>query len=132
MKQLTLGLAVSTLLLGAIAQPAMAGATNPAVIVHADSGLVQVSGTTVPLADSTGAKVGDLITVTQGSAIVTYDNGCSVTVTGQYRIPAVAPVCTGVFPMAHDGKFVAIGLGAIALVGIAAGSGGGGGKSSSP
>jgi hypothetical protein len=124
MKQLVIGLAVSTLFLAA--QTALAQDPSPKALVHADSGTVLVQGNAVAANASAGANVGDTITVTEGQATVTYSNGCAVKVTGQYQVAATPPVCTAVVPNTGDGHLVAAGLGAIALVGIAVGSGGGG------
>jgi hypothetical protein len=130
MKQIVMGLAVSALFLAV--QPAMAQSSNPQVLVHADSGTVQVQGNAVVANSSSGANAGDMVTVTGGQATVTYSNGCAVKVTDQYQIAAKAPVCTGVVAGGGDGHLVAAGLGAIALVGVAVGSGGGGGSEDTP
>jgi len=124
MKQFVMGVAVSALFLAA--QPALAQDPSPKALVHADSGTVQVQGNAVAANSSTGANVGDSVTVTEGQATVTYSNGCAVTVTSQYQIVETAPVCTAVLTPPGDGHLVAAGLGAIALVGIAVGGGGGG------
>ena len=130
MKQLAMGLAVSALFFAA--QPALAQAPNPQVLVHADSGTVTVQGKAVAAKSSAGANAGDTIAVSGGQATVTYANGCAVTVTDQYQISATAPVCTGVVSGGGDGHIVAAGLGAIALVGVAVGGGGGGGGDDTP
>jgi type 1 fimbria pilin len=125
MKQLVMGLAVSSLFFAAAAQ---AQAPNPQALVRADSGTVTVQGNAVAAKSSAGANAGDTIVVTGGQATVTYSNGCAVTVTSEYQVAAKAPVCTGVVSGGGDGHLVAAGIGAIALVGVAVGSGGGGGS----
>jgi hypothetical protein len=125
MKQLVMGLAVSSLFFAAAAQ---AQAPNPQALVRADSGTVTVQGNAVAAKSSAGANVGDTIVVTGGQATVTYSNGCAVTVTSEYQVAAKAPVCTGVVAGGGDGHLVAAGIGAIALIGVAVGGGGGGGS----
>ena len=130
MKQIVIGLAVSALFLAA--QPALAQAPSPHALVHADSGTVSVQGNAVVANSSSGANAGDMITVTGGQATVTYSNGCAVKVTDQYQVAAKAPVCTGAVAGGGDGHLVAVGLGAIALVGVAVGGGGGSGGDDTP
>jgi hypothetical protein len=102
-------------------------APKPHALVHADAGSVSVGNTAVTVDSSAGANAGDTIVVAQGQATVTYDNGCSVTVSGSYVIEKQAPNCRGgTAALDSDGKYVAAGvLGALVLVGAVAGSGGG-------
>ena len=124
MKRIILGLAVTLAMGSALAQD-----PTPAVVVRADAGTVQVQGSgLVPLNESTGARVGDTITVTEGTAKVTYADGCIVDVVNSHLITAVSPCKAGLQPsssiVAGDGLLVAAGIGALVVVGVAVGSGG--------
>jgi hypothetical protein len=134
MKALMIGFAATSLLMAALPQSAMAQAPAPAAAqVHADAGAVRVGKTSLRADTSMGANPGDMVMVADGKATVTYANGCAVTVTGRYRIPAVAPTCAPVpvaVASAGGTNMAAIGLGAAALVGLAAAAGGGGGGGS--
>jgi len=134
MKTLIFGLATSVLFAGLIAQPAHAQnpaqQSKPTSLVHADTGVVQLHGTVVPVDQSLGGDAGETVNAVNGQATITFNNGCAVKVQGrEYTIPAQAPVChTGAVPVAGDTKFVALGIGAAVAVGLAAGGGGGGGN----
>jgi hypothetical protein len=103
-------------------------APKPAVLVHADSGAVQVQGSTVAVDSSAGANPGDVITVAEGQATLTYSNGCIINVSGQYTVPATPPTCPPGEPKPGnaDGKYVAAGVAAAVAIGVALGSSGGG------
>ena len=101
-------------------------APKPHALVHADAGSVVVGNSEVAVDASAGANAGDTVNVAQGQATVTYDNGCSVTVTSSYVIEQQAPNCKGAVPLDSDGKYVALGvLGAAVVIGGVAGGGGG-------
>jgi hypothetical protein len=137
MKTLIFGLATSVVFAGLIAQPAYAQnpaqPPKPTSLVHADTGVVQLHGTEVPVDQSLGANAGEMVNAVNGQATITFNNGCAVKVQGrEYTIPAQAPVChTGVIPVG-DGKLVALGVAGAVAVGLAVGSGGGGGNSDPP
>jgi len=131
MKTLIFGLAASVLCAGVIAQPAYAqGQAQPATLVHADGGVVQVHGSAVAVDQSVGANAGETINVRNGQATVTFNNGCAIKIAArEYTIPSKAPVCnTGTIPAPSDTKFVALGIGGAVALGLAVGGGGGGGN----
>ncbi|MDB6164623.1 MAG: hypothetical protein JWL98_2055 [Xanthomonadaceae bacterium] len=136
MKSILFGFAASALIAGLAAQTASAqpaNAQNPAILIHADEGSVTLRGAVIPVGSSMGANPGDIVVVT-GKATATYSNGCDVAIQGTYQIPANAPTCSKAVAATGDGKYVAAGLGAVALIGAAVGGGGGGSsdKPSSP
>ena len=137
MKQLILAL-VATLAVGS------AVAQQPTTLVRAKGEVqVQVSGTAkvgsqdVASGASFGAKPGDVVVVAEGTAKVTYANGCAVTVEAAepYTISEEEPTCRAPVKVASsDTKYYLMAGGAALLLVGAAGGGGGGGddKPSSP
>lgn len=135
MKTILFAAAAMMLSASALAQDPSTLGENPATLVRADSGAVTVQGAKVTNESSTGAQTGDVVTVTDGQATLTFANGCSVTVHDTYTVPATAPLCRGAAPVAAgrgDGALVAAGIGALVLVGVAVGGGGGSDRPSSP
>jgi hypothetical protein len=137
MKQVILGLA-ATLAIGSAAaapQPTTLVRANGAVQVQV-SGVANVAGQTVSEDSSFGAKAGDVVNVTNGTATVTYANGCTVKVdnTTSYTISAKVPNChSPVTTASSDTKYYMMAGGAALLLGAGAGGGGGGDdKPSSP
>jgi len=136
MKQVILGLA-ATLAIGSAAaapQPTTLVRANGAVQVQV-SGVANVAGQTVAEDSSFGAKAGDIVNVTSGTATVTYANGCSVKIdnTTAYTISAKAPNCHSPATTASsDTKYYMMAGGAALLLGAGAGGGGGDDKPSSP
>ena len=125
MKALLLALALGSFAAAASAQ--QAPAPRPHALVHADAGSVEVGNNPVAVDTSAGVDAGQTVNV-QGQATITYDNGCSITVTGSYVIARQAPDCHGgTRPIARNGGVVAAGvLGGLAVVAAVAGGGGGG------
>jgi hypothetical protein len=130
MKQLVVGLVATFAIGGAFAQQtpdALVTAKGGEVQVQA-TGNVQIGTTNVPSGSSAGAKVGDVITVTDGSARITYANGCSVSISPgvPHTIGAAPETCPTPSKRASDmtTKY-ALGAGAVVAAGVAAvGSGG--------
>ncbi|MFC5577703.1 hypothetical protein ACFPOA_06750 [Lysobacter niabensis] len=135
MKQLILGL-VATLAMGS------AFAQQPTALVRAKGAVqVEVSGTAkvgdheVASGASYGAKAGDMVVVSKGTAKVTYANGCAVTVEADvpYTISEKAPVCRAPAVAASSNtKYLAAGGIGLLLAGAAGGGGGGGGDDDKP
>lgn len=134
MMRIVLGVAATVAMGSAFAQSPPA--PKPAVVVHADAGVVQVQGNAPIAVDATtGANLGDTVTVSGGKATLTYADGCIISIVGAHQVAAVSPCKAGLVPRSvlsavGDGKMVAIGLGAIVAVGLAVGSGGGNSASS--
>ncbi len=126
------------LILGVIASLAMGTATAeaPEALVSAASGSVQVAGAALAEGSSVGAYAGDNVTVADGRAIVTYGDGCVVNVVDSYQVAEISPCKAGLQPgstaKVSDGAMVWLGVGGIAVLGLAAGSGGDDDKPSSP
>lgn len=137
MKQLILGV-IATLAVGsALAQqPAALVRSKGSVQVQLVAGAARVGDQAVAANSSYGAQAGDIVTVTDGSAKVTYGNGCVVTVTetAPYTIQAKDPMCRGGDTASSGGNTYAIagGVAALLLVGAAAGGGGGDGGDDKP
>jgi hypothetical protein len=137
MKKLIVALVATFAVGSAFAQqPSALVRSKGGVQVQVVSGSAQVSGKTIQADSSFGAGAGDIVTVTDGAAKVTYSNGCAVTVTAKapYTIKATDPVCTGEGAVAStDTKYYLMGGGAAALLLLGASGGGGGDdKPSSP
>lgn len=76
----------------ALSGGAFAQAEQPGALVRAVSGNVSVQGSGAVSADAnTALKAGDTIIVSNGSAIVTYPDGCAATITGTHTIGTVSP-----------------------------------------
>lgn len=123
------------LVLALVAGSAMA--QNPAALVsvRASSGDVQVDGVALPVDQSVGAAAGAEVSVVNGEALVTYPNGCTVTVTARYTVAATAPAeCPADAAPRDDTKAASAGLIAIgAFVALSAlGDGGDDDGPSSP
>ncbi|GAB3355335.1 hypothetical protein [Lysobacter tyrosinilyticus] len=135
MKQVVFGL-VATFAIGTAAaaqQPDVLVRAKGAVTVQA-SGSAQVGDVAVPSDSSVGAKAGDLVSVSDGIAKVTYDNGCTVKVEAgkPYTISEKAPVCRSpVVASTSDTKYYLMAGGAAALL-VAGAAGGGGGSDDKP
>lgn len=129
MKYRFLGLALALLAGGAMAQ-------NPAALVsvRASSGDVQVDGVTLPANQSVGAAAGAEISVVNGEALVTYPNGCTVTVTSRYTVAETAPAeCPADAAPRDDTKAASAGLITVgAFVALSALGDGGDDSPSSP
>ena len=125
MKRIVLGLAVTLAMGSAIAQ-----APKPHALVRADAGTVQVQGSgALALNESTGAQAGDIVSVTDGKATVTYADGCIVEVVSSHQIAAVTQCKAGLLPGSasvggSDRLLVGAGIGALVVLGVALGSGG--------
>jgi hypothetical protein len=136
MKQRFLGLSTLAMALTLVSGAALAEAPSALVSVRAGSGEVQIGSTTLGAGQSAGANAGDAITVTNGSAVVTFANGCTVPVTGSYTVPAQAPTtcANDAKPRKHvPTSSIVVGVGvAAAVAGAASGGGGGSDKPSSP
>lgn len=104
---------------------AMAQDPKPDVVVSSTDGSVQLpTGNAIEAGGNAGLDEGQTVQVT-GTATITYPNGCQVTVSNQaYTInqascvPSSAPVRGA---MAAETKYVLMGLGAAAVIGVAAG-----------
>lgn len=136
MKQLILGL-VATLAMGS------ALAQQPTTLVRAIgdvqvevSGAAEVGGQAVASGSSFGAKAGDKVVVSDGTAKVTYANGCTVMVEADvpYTISEKAPACRkpAVAASSDTKYYLAAGGIGLLLAGAAGGGGGGDDKPSSP
>ena len=135
MKQLILALVATFAVGSAVAQ-------QPTTLVRAKGEVqVQVTGSAkvgsqdVASGASFGAKAGDVVVVADGTAKVTYANGCSVTVvpSAPYTISEQAPTCRAPTTVASsDSKYYLMAGGAALLLVGAAGGGGGGGDDDKP
>ena len=137
MKQVVFGL-VATFAIGTAAAQQAPDAlvrSKGEVTVQA-SGSAQVGDVEVPSDSSIGAKTGDVVSVRDGIAKVTYYNGCTVKVEPgkPYTISEKAPVCRSpAVASSSDTKYYLMAGGAAALLVAGAGAGGGGDdKPSSP
>lgn len=84
------GVAAAALL--ALSGGAFAQAEQPGALVRAVSGNVSVQGSGAVGGDAnTALKLGDTIVVSNGSAVVTYPDGCTATITGVHTVGAVSP-----------------------------------------
>jgi len=130
MKIVMSGFAAAVLLAGSISQPANAqGApqSNPATLVHADSGVVVVQGAAIPVDKSMGANAGATVNALNGEATVTFNTGCAIKIAArEYTIPGTAPVCKSDVIPVSDTKPVLLGIAGAVAVGLAVGGGGGG------
>jgi len=129
MKHVILGLA-ATFAIGTAAaqQPSALVRSNGEVTVQVSgSGSAQVGNRAVPSDSSIGAKAGDLVTVSSGTAKVTYGNGCSVKVEvgDLYTIRDKDPVCRAPIVASTNTKYYLMAGGAAALLAAAAGAGSG-------
>ena len=106
---------------------AMAQDAKPDVVVSSTDGSVQLpTGNAIEAGSNAGLDEGQTVQVT-GTATVTYPNGCQVTVTDQAYtvregscVPSSVPVRG---EMSAETKYVLMGLGAAAVIGVAAGGG---------
>lgn len=142
MKNLVLTTALVAAAAG-LAQPAMAQQKQSAdqqkpVVANASTGTVSpvtgnvtVNGVSVPAGQSASVAAGDTVVVSKGTAQLAIGGKTFALTPGSYSVTA-AGVGTTV-GVAGSSNVVLYGVGAAAVIGIAAGGGGGGGsKSSSP
>ena len=104
---------------------AMAQDAKPDAIVSSTEGSVQLStGNAIDVGSSAGVDEGQTVQVT-GTATITYPNGCQVTVSNQaYTINQASCVPSGTpgrSAYAAETKYVLMGLGAAAVIGVAVG-----------
>jgi len=127
MKHVILGL-VATLSIGTAAaqQPNVLVRSKGEVTVEV-SGSARVGDREVPTNSSVAAKAGDVVSVSSGSAKVTYGNGCTVKVEldQPYTVNEKAPVCrTPAVASSSNTKYYLMAGGAAALLLAGAGAGG--------
>ena len=114
---------------------AMAQDPKPDVVVSATDGSVQLpTGNAIDVGSSAGVNEGQTVQI-NGTATITYPNGCQVTVSDQaYTINQASCVPSGTAVggvYSEETKYVLMGLGAAAVIGVAVG-GSGDDKPSSP